>query len=205
VAGVHERVVRRVEQGKAIDLTIRYVRSVLEAAGARLYLNAWWNGAALDRLLDERHAALVERVVRTLRAFGWRTAVEVSFNVFGDRGSIDVLAGHDVTRSVLVIEVKASIGSIEETNRTFDKKVRHAADLASERFGWRPSAVSRVLAVPEESTVRRIVERHAATFDSAYPKRSREVRRWLRNPMGSIRGLWFVSEVRGRARRHEQE
>ena len=53
-----------------------------------------WNGEAMDRLLDEAHARLVERIVRWLDRAGWQTAVEVSFNVFGERGYVDVLARH---------------------------------------------------------------------------------------------------------------
>ena len=44
----------------------------------------------------------------------WVTAAEVSFSEHGERGSIDVLAGHPDTRSLLVIEVKASLGSLED-------------------------------------------------------------------------------------------
>jgi transcriptional regulator with XRE-family HTH domain len=200
-AGVSDKVISRIEAGQVTGLRVATLRAVFEAVGARLFLNAWWNGAALDRLLDERHAALVERCVNVLRGYGWRTEVEVTFSVYGERGSIDVLGGHDDTRCGLVIEVKGSIGSIEETNRTFeetnrtfDLKVRHGQTLAAERFGWRPTSVSRMLVVPEDSTVRRVVAAHAATLESAYPARGRDVRRWLRAPGRAIRGIWFLSE-----------
>jgi transcriptional regulator with XRE-family HTH domain len=195
-AGVSDKVIRRIEAGHGGSLRVGTLRSAFGAIGAKVFLNAWWNGAGLDRLLDERHAALVERCVAVLRNQGWRTEVEVTFSVFGERGSIDVLGGHDATRSVVVIEVKASIGSLEETNRTFDLKVRHAHELAEDRFGWRPTTVSRVLVVPEDSTVRRVIRAHAATLESAYPARGRAVRRWLRAPTGRIRGIWFLSEQR---------
>jgi hypothetical protein len=35
---------------------------MFDAVGGRAKLTAYWNGAAADWLLDERHAALVERV-----------------------------------------------------------------------------------------------------------------------------------------------
>jgi len=173
------------------------VRRSFEVLGARLRVTAWWNGAAADRLLDERHAGLGERAIRFLRACHWLTLPEVTFSEFGERGSIDILGGHEPTRSVLVGEVKGSIGSIEETNRRLDVKERLAWKLGRERFGWKPATVSRVLILPEDSTVRRVVLRHAETMAAAYPARSREFRTWVRHPAGRIAALWFLSEVAG--------
>ena len=39
------------------------LRTLVDALGARLDCRLLWNGEALDRLLDESHAALVETVV----------------------------------------------------------------------------------------------------------------------------------------------
>jgi hypothetical protein len=97
---------------------------------------------------------------------------------------------------VVVIEVKGSLGSLEEMNRTLDAKVRLAPKLVLERFGWRPSSVSRLLLLPEDRTLRRIIDRHGATMASLYPLRGQAVRAWLRNPNGAIGGIWFLSEVR---------
>ncbi|HVH18470.1 MAG TPA: helix-hairpin-helix domain-containing protein, partial [Myxococcota bacterium] len=60
----------------------------LDAVAARLAER----GFALDgdRLLDERHAAMVEAVMRRLVALGWKVRAEVTFSSFGERGSIDV-------------------------------------------------------------------------------------------------------------------
>lgn len=130
--------------------------SLFAALDAGLELRPHWNGAALDRLLDERHAALVERVGGTLRRLGWQVAMEVSFAHFGERGSIDILAWHVASRSLLVIEVKTAIGAMEETLRVLDVKVRLAPLIAGDRFGWiNAAAVSRLLVVPEDRTVRR--------------------------------------------------
>jgi transcriptional regulator with XRE-family HTH domain len=198
-AGVSRRTVGRIELGDAAELTIATVREVLSAADARLRVTATWNGASLDRLLDERHAALVERALRHLRRYGWRTEVEVTFSEYGERGSIDILAGHDATRTALIAEVKSAIGSIEETNRVLDVKVRLAPNVILQRFEWRAATVSRVLIVPEGSTVRRVIAAHEVTLASAYPARGRAVRRWLRRPEGQLRGIWFLSEGHHRA------
>jgi hypothetical protein len=195
-AGLPRRDVVLIETGRAADVLLGRSRRVFAAADARLRVTAWWNGAAADRLLDERHAALVERVGHYASRHGWLTAFEVTFSEWGERGSVDILAGRAQTRAVAVIEIKASVGSLEETNRVLDIKVRLAAKLAKARFGWLPASVSRVLILPADKTLRRIVDRHTATMSATYPARSREIRTWLTRPTGAIAGIWFVSEVR---------
>lgn len=185
----------KIEAALCGDVKIERVRRVLDALGGRARVTAWYNGATADRLLDERHAGILEQGIGLLGAWHWATLTEVTFNEYGDRGSIDLLAAHASTRHVLVGEVKASLGSLEETNRSLDVKVRLAPKIAKERFGWPPVAVSRVLIVPADRTIRRTIERHAQTFAAAYPARSREFKRWLRRPDGTIAAVWFVTEV----------
>jgi hypothetical protein len=196
VAHVPLNDLKRIEAGKAGYVRLNRVRRVLEAEGGRARLVPWWNGAAADRLLDSRHAALVERVVALLKARGWEVQVEVSFSEFGERGSIDILALKPDARVAIMIEVKTAIGSLEETNRVLDAKVRLAPILISKRYGWRPAIVGRLLVVPSTSTVRRVVDAHASTMESIYPARSREVRAWLRRPTSPVSGIWFVSDGR---------
>jgi hypothetical protein len=196
LASVPRDDIQLIEAGKAGSVRLDRVRAVFAGLEATVRVSAWWGGAAADRLLDERHAALSERAISLiLRAPGWVTLPEVTFSGFGERGSIDIFGGHEATRSVVVSEVKASIGSFEERNRSIDVKERHAAKLAGERFFWRPRSVSRVLVVPEDSTVRRILRAHRETVTSLYPQNSREFRRWLRKPDGRIAAVWFLSEA----------
>ena len=196
VAKVPRRDVVLIEAGHAGSVPLDRVRRVFAATDGRARVTAWWNGAAADRLLDERHAALVERALAVMKQRGWQTAVEVTFSEFGERGSIDILGGHPSSRVVAVCEAKSVVGSIEETNRMLDTKVRLAPRLAAARFGWTPSSIARLLILAADSTTRRTVEQHALTMASVYPARSREVRAWLRRPQGSLSGIWFLSEVR---------
>jgi transcriptional regulator with XRE-family HTH domain len=186
--------VKAIEGGRAGAVRLHRLRLLLEAEGGRGRLVPWWNGASADRLLDGRHAALVERVVALLKTRGWEVHVEVSFAEWGERGSIDVLALNRHLRVALVIEVKTAIGSLEETNRVLDAKFRLAPEVIAKRFGWRPRTVARVLVLPGSSTNRRVVAEHAATMDATYPARSREVRAWLRRPDSALSGIWFVSD-----------
>jgi transcriptional regulator with XRE-family HTH domain len=186
----------RVEAGAAGSIRLDRLRWIFEAAGARGRFGLWWNGAAADRLLDERHATLVERAVVALERRGWTAAVEVSFAEFGERGSFDILAARQSRRAIAVVEVKSDLGSIEETNRVLDAKERLAPRLAAARFGWRPEIVGRLLVLPDEDRLRRLVARHDRTMAAVYPARGRQVRAWLRTPDQALRGIWFLSDVR---------
>jgi hypothetical protein len=65
---------------------------VIAALGGYLSIRIQYQGEWLDRLRDRRHAALVDQLVERLRSEGWEVATEISFNDFGKRGSIDILA-----------------------------------------------------------------------------------------------------------------
>jgi Holliday junction resolvase-like predicted endonuclease len=71
--------------------------------------------------------------------------------VYGERGSIDLLAWHEATRTLLVVEVKTEVASIEATLRKHDEKVRLARRVAADRFGWQATVTSRLLVLPRTS------------------------------------------------------
>lgn len=193
-AGVSRAVIVRIEQGGAVNVTVATLEKVAAPLGARVVCRLSWNGEGLDRLLDSSHAAIVEQVVRILGGAGWLVATEVSFNHFGERGSIDILAFHPETRLLLVIEVKSVVPDVQASLVTLDRKERLALGIARER-GWNAVAVSRLLVVREDRTARRRIEDHAATFANAFPDRARVIRGWLTrpDPARPLRGLWFLS------------
>jgi len=195
-AGVSRSTVARIEGGDVSGITVGTLTAVFEAVGARVEIRPLWRGAAMDRLLDEGHARLSGQTLKLLRGWGWDTQVEVSFAHYGERGSIDILAWHAPSRTLLVVEIKSELGSVEGLLRPLDAKVRLVAGIAAERFGWRAVQVCSVVVLPEDASGRRQVARHAAVLDIALPHRSREVRRWLRAPVGALRGLWFLSSSR---------
>ncbi len=205
-AGIAQSTVSLAERGHIDALAIRTVRAMFAVVDARFDPVVSWRGGAIDRLLDERHSLLVGDVAKVLRSAGWLVEVEVSFAIYGDRGSIDVLAFHPATRTLLVVEVKTELTSIEETIRRHDVKVRHAAAIAVERFGWSARQVGRLVVLLDGSTARRRVERHRGSLSVAYPDRGSVARRWLRSPSGTLRGLVFMSPSnRGGMRRSVRE
>ena len=163
---------------------------------------------AIDRLLDERHSLLVGSVADLLRADAWIVEVEVSFSIFGERGSIDILAYHPDTRTLLIIEVKTELTSIEETIRRNDVKVRLGVQIATERFGWPlgRAAPDRLLGRPRD---RRQTDGESpvtiARLSVAYPVRGRQIRRWLAPAGRTAAGLLFlpISNPSGTGRRRQ--
>lgn len=181
------------ELGRLDATSIRSIRAVLAPLEASAWLDPRWQGGLLDRLLDERHAALVGTVAGALAAWGWDVVPEISYSVFGERGSIDLLGWHARSHVLLVVEAKTELVSIEATLRKHDEKARLAPKIAAERFGWRARVVGGVIALVSDRTQRRRVGRHAAVLDRALPARGSEVRAWLRRPAGPMAGLWFVT------------
>ena len=180
---------------------MRTLHEIAEALGARASVSLYWQGEGIDRLLDAAHAGLVNQVVSMLVATGWQIIPEATFNNYGERGSIDVLAWHPEHRALLIIEVKSVMPDLQALLSGVDRKQRIARSIAAEH-GWRPRSISRVIVFPEDRTVRRRVDDHASTFDVAYPARTRAVRRWMREPQGPIAGLLFLPASRSTTARH---
>ncbi|HET7828142.1 MAG TPA: hypothetical protein VFL03_01175, partial [Candidatus Limnocylindrales bacterium] len=49
-----------------------------------------------------------------------------------------------------------------------------------------------LVVLPDNRTSRRRVEMHRATLDSVLPARTREVRRWSRDPGPAVAGIVFI-------------
>jgi transcriptional regulator with XRE-family HTH domain len=192
-AGVSQGVVSFVERGQLERVSLAALRSVGAALDVALPVTPRWRGGELDRLLDAAHARLVEHVTSTLAASRWVVVVEYSFNHFGDRGSVDVLAWRARGEALLLVEVKSRLVDLQALMLSGGRKLRVVPDLLARERGWRARCVGTVVAMPGTRFNRDAVERHAATFGAAYPARSRDVRAWLREPEGPMRGLWFVA------------
>jgi transcriptional regulator with XRE-family HTH domain len=199
--GVSRALIWRIERGHADRVAVHVLVRVAAALGARIDLRLSWHGEGLDRLLDARHASLVERVVEILTADAWEVATEVSFNIRGERGSIDIFAFHPATGSSLVIEVKSVVPDMQAMLVGIDRKSRLAREIARDR-GWQVTSVTRLLVLPDDRTARRRVERYGATFRTAFPARTTDVRRWIRHPDGAQHGVLFLPDAHHPSTRH---
>ena len=186
--------VSRLERGDLAGMTLQSVDRIAVTLGASVFVQLRWQGEQLDRLIDAAHAALQQLVAEQLAALGWLVRVEVSFNHFGDRGRVDVLAFHPAQGIVLVVEIKSALGDLQETLGRLDVKVRVARHVARD-LGWTNAAVVLpALVVGDSRAARRTVASHEALFER-YDLRGRVAVAWLRRPTRERpRGiLWFVA------------
>jgi len=193
LAEVSRRVVSELENGHAGDLRLSDLDRVAAVVKLRLLVNLHLARGDLSSLGDVAHASLVDAVAQILQANGWETRFEPT----GGAGSIDLLAFHPGTRMLLVVEVKSRLVDLQRTLRDLGHRTS-SARVAAEQYGWKPLGVSRLLVVGETATQRRIVRNHAALFGSAFPVRTTEVKRWLKEPHEPISGLLFQPYVQRR-------
>lgn len=184
-----------IEAGRLAGIDWGRVRAVAQALEASLRTDVRWQGADLDRLLSEGHAALHEELEAFFaRLPGWETLSEVSFAIFGERGVIDILAWHAPTRSLLVVELKTALGDPQALVATMDRRIRLARRIAAER-GWMAETVSAWVVFADTTTNRRHVARHRGLLKARFPEDGRGLRAWLNRPSGSVMALSFRSDV----------
>jgi hypothetical protein len=126
--------------GHLDTMTLADVRAVAAALDARVELLARWRGGDLDRLMSAAHSALHESVARWFRAEypAWILAPEVTFAIYADRGTIDILAWHPVAEPS-GHRAEGELVDMNEVVGTLDRKRRVAKQVARERGGT-PSA-----------------------------------------------------------------
>jgi transcriptional regulator with XRE-family HTH domain len=198
-AGTSQSQVSRLERGHVDAVGWKTIERVCAVLDMQIYLSPRWRGGDLDRLLNAGHAQMHEAIARWFRRWyaGWTPAPEVSFAIWGERGVIDILAWHEESRTLLVIELKTDVVDLNEVVGTLDRKRRLAVDVARSR-GWEAEHVGVWLVVAAGRTNRRRIPDHAAFLRSAYPQDGRAIRSWLAPPSGSIAALSMESFGAGR-------
>jgi len=191
-----------IERGMIQRVGLGKLRSVAAVFEVRLVLEPRWRGAALDRLLGSRHASMSEAVSRRLIDAGWIVRPEVSFNHFGERGVVDLVAWHEATRTVLLIELKTELADISDLLATTDRR-RRLVDRIVEPFGWKPLRVGQWVVVAESRTNHRRLAQHRTVLRAAFPTDGRSIEGWLANPDRDAAVLWFLTDSEeGSDRRH---
>ena len=199
--GLSQQEISLLERGHFAGAKAQTIRAAFRGVDASAEWDIRWRGGAIDRLLDERHALLVGALSELLNGDGWEVIPELTYNEFGERGSIDLVAWHAATATLLIVEVKTELTSVEQTCRKHDEKVRLGPKLVAGRFGWRPRTVARLIVLPDHRTARRQVERADAVLARVYPLRGWAIRQWLAKPDGRGDGLLFFRDPAAAARR----
>jgi len=195
-AGVSGPLIGLLERGRADQLSVRGLRRISGALDLRLAWDAGYRGAELARLRDADHASIAEWLTRRLEALDWTVAAEVSFNEYGDRGRIDLLAYRSLTRSLLVVEIKTVIADVQELLGPLHVKERVAPAVARSR-GWPASRAIPMLVVVEGTTNRRRLAAHERLF-APLALRGKAAVAWLRRPEGSPEGLLLLVKLPNR-------
>jgi transcriptional regulator with XRE-family HTH domain len=168
----------RRERGSLENCSVAEVERWAVALGAHVSIDVRVDGER--PLVDARHARLQDWLAGLLRQHGWTVLVEHSFNHYGDRGRIDVLAYHPIHRALAVIEIKTRVEDVGDILGRLDVKRRVAPLLAREQK-WNATAIVPMLLILEHRTNRRRVADHGTVF-AGFTLRGRAARAWLRRP-----------------------
>jgi transcriptional regulator with XRE-family HTH domain len=189
-AGVSTSVISRLERGHVSTLTLATIRRVSACLDMGADLAPRWRGGELDRVLASGHAALADAVVADLSTRGWLVRPEVTFSIWGERGSIDLLAYHPARRALLVVELKTDLvdphGLIAQVDR-----YRRLAGRIAVSAGWPARVIGAWVIVEESTRNRRRLASHAALLRAAFPAAGRPMAAWLRDPGVTIDALSF--------------
>lgn len=201
-AGTSRGTISNIERGHVGTLSLDLLRRVAAALEIRLDLNLRWRGGDLDRMVASRHSQLHEAFARTIASEFpvWAAVPEVSFNVWGERGVIDLILLHEPRRTLLIVEFKTELVDLNELLGTMDRRRRLAPHIARERQ-WAVDTVSAWIVVAVSRTNQRRIAAHDAMLRAAYPAGDRDMRTWLRDPQGSIAALstWRADPATARA------
>ena len=196
-AGVSRLVVMRIERGRLAGVPMEKVRRVATALDARIDMVVRWQGGDLDRLISARHAAMHEMMARFFAERApWIAEPEVSFSIWGERGTVDILAWHPPAKAFLVVELKSELVDLNELLGTLDRTRRLAMQIAIAR-GLVPVVVGVWVVVADSRTNRRAVAAHSAAIRSKLPIDGRGIGRWLHHPDGELAALSFLPSVHG--------
>jgi transcriptional regulator with XRE-family HTH domain len=192
-AGVSREAVSLMERGHAERITLGSIRRTCTALEIRLDQAPRWRGGDLDRLLNARHAAMAEAMAVSFHGLaGWILRPEVSFSVYGERGVVDFAAWHPVRRALLLIELKTELVDIGDLMATADRRRRLASRIGRDQ-AWDPLVVGVWVVLANRSTNLRRIREHSTVLRAAFPAADRAMRRWLRDPAGSIAALSVVA------------
>jgi transcriptional regulator with XRE-family HTH domain len=192
-AGISRAAYSRIERGDFVGVPVGKLRKVAAVLEVRLTLEPRWRGAALDRTIASRHAAMAETLTRVLVQAGWEVRPEVSFNYYGERGVVDLVAWHAPSRSVLLIELKTELVDTSDVLAVTDRRRRLAGEIVAP-FGWKPSNVGQWVVIAESRTNRRRLAEHRTLLRSAFPTDGRSISGWLRDPRGAASALWCLPD-----------
>lgn len=193
LAGISDTLYSQIERGQFDAVSLRRLRRVAAVLEVDLFVEPRWRGGTLERMLAGRHAAMTETIAARVTALGWEVRPEVSFNHFGERGIVDLVAWHSATSTILLIEIKTELADINGLLGVTDRR-RRLATVIGRTCGWEPEAVGQLLVVAESRTNHRRVADHRTLLKATFPGDGRSVAGWLARPRSTLNALWFLPD-----------
>jgi transcriptional regulator with XRE-family HTH domain len=197
-AGVSRAVYSDMERGHFDRIPLWTLRRVATVLEVRLPLEPSWRGGRIERVISGRHAAMAERLTAMLAAAGWEVRPEASFNSFGERGVVDLVAWHPVCRTLLLIEIKTELVDPSGLLTVTDRRRRLAGVIARDS-GWKPGVVAQWVVIAAGRTNARRVAEHRSMLRAAFPADGRSIEAWLADPRKPLDALWFLPDVAHRS------
>ncbi len=192
-AGVSAGLCSLVERGSVGRLSVRSARAIASALDLPLTWDIGWQRQDIDRLLDADHSALAGALAKRLERAGWLVRPEVSFNHYGERGRIDLLAVHAGHRVLLVVEIKTVLVDAQALLGSLDVKTR-IGPIVGRELEWEADRAVPAIVILDSSTVRRHLTRLApllARFDT----RGHAAARWLSDPAERVTGVLMLTKL----------
>ena len=199
-AGISRPAYSEVEHGRLGKVPLDKLRKVGAVLEVRLRLEASWRGAAADIVMSSRHAGMAERVTRLLLDAGWEVRPEVSFNWYGERGVVDLVAWNAASRTVLLIELKTELADVNDLLAVTDRRRRLAAKVV-EPFGWQPLVIAQWVAIADSRTNQRRLAAHRSVLRAAFPADGRAIAGFISRPARALAALSFLPDVGGSSTR----
>lgn len=175
--------------------TLRRVATVLEV---RLPLEPSWRGGRIERVISGRHAAMAERLTAMLVTRRWEVRPEASFNSYGERGVVDLVAWHPAFHTLLLIEIKTELVDPSGLLTVTDRRRRLAGVIARDS-GWAPDRVAQWVVLSAGRTNARRVAEHRSLLRAAFPADGRSIASWLEDPRTPLDAMWFLPDVADRS------
>jgi transcriptional regulator with XRE-family HTH domain len=185
-----------IERGHIETVPVDRLRRVAAVLEVRLVIEPRWRGASLERTLSSRHASMTEAVSRLLIDAGWEVRPEVSFNHFGERGVVDLVAWYPTSRALLLVELKTEIVDVNALLAVTDRRRRLAATIVSQ-FNWEPTYIGQWVVIAEGRTNRRRLAEHRTVLRASFPEDGRSIAGWLADPRSASAALWFLPNPSG--------
>lgn len=197
-AGISRAQYSEIERGHFDRVPLGTLRKVATVLEVRLPFEPSWRGGRIERVISGRHAAMAERLTAMLVAAGWDVRPEASFNNFGERGVVDLVAWHPRHRTLLLIEIKTELVDPSGLLAATDRR-RRLANIIARDSGWKPGVVAQWVVIADGRTNQRRVAEHRALLRAAFPADGRSIAGWLADPTKPLDALWFLPDVADRS------